>query len=126
MKIAISSMGNDLSSQVDPRFGRCQEFIIFDSETLEFEAIPNEAINAAGGAGIKAAQLVVDKGSKVVITGNIGPNAFNVLAGAGINVFAGATGTIQNAIDAYKAGKLQEVNQATNGPGAISTVPTYR
>jgi len=118
MKIAISSTGNDLLSQVDPRFGRCQKFLIFDSETLGFEAVPNEAINAAGGAGIKAAQLVVDNGAKVVITGSIGPNAFNVLSGAGVQVFAGATGNIQSAIDDYKAGKLQKVNQATNGPGA--------
>ncbi|HDP70674.1 MAG TPA: dinitrogenase iron-molybdenum cofactor biosynthesis protein [Actinobacteria bacterium] len=122
MKIAISSTGNELSSQVDPRFGRCQEFIIFDSETLEFEAISNEAINAAGGAGIKAAQLVVDKGAEVVITGNIGPNAFNVLAGADIRVFVGAAGTIQNVIDSYKDGKLQEANQPTSSPGGRGAV----
>jgi len=118
MKIAISSTGNDLLSQVDPRFGRCQGFLIFDSETSKFEYLSNEAINAAGGAGIKAAQLVVDNGAKVVITGNIGPNAFNVLAGAGIDTYGGVTGTVQSAIDNYKAGKLQKVNQATNGPGA--------
>ena len=50
MKIAVSAMGQSLDSQVDPRFGRCQNFIIVDTDTMDFEAISNESSAAAGGA----------------------------------------------------------------------------
>ncbi|NHW44216.1 MAG: dinitrogenase iron-molybdenum cofactor biosynthesis protein, partial [Candidatus Verstraetearchaeota archaeon] len=76
MKICVSATSNSLDSLVDPRFGRCPYFIIVDSETMQYEAIPNPAVYAASGAGVQAVQLIVSKGVEVVITGNVGPNAF--------------------------------------------------
>ena len=63
MKIAVSSTGKDLNSQIDPRFGRCQYFIFLDPETMEFEAFENTGLMASGGAGVQAAQLVAQKGA---------------------------------------------------------------
>ena len=89
MKIIITSQGKDLNSEVDPRFGRCQFFIILDTETNDFEVIENPNIHAGGGAGTQAAQTVAEKGAEAVLTGNVGPNAFMTLTAAGIIVYTG-------------------------------------
>ena len=112
MKIAISAAGQDLDAQLDPRFGRCQAFLIVDADTMEFEAVANTAATQGGGAGIAAAQMIADKGVEAVLTGNCGPNAFSVLDKAGIKVLTGVTGTIKEAVASYKAGKLQPSTQA--------------
>jgi len=77
MKICVSASTNSLEAPVDPRFGRCPYFMIVDSETLQFEAVPNMASGAMSGAGIQAAQTIASRGVKVLITGNVGPNAFS-------------------------------------------------
>ena len=113
MKIAITSQGDKLSSEVDPRFGRCAYFLIVDSETDSFEAISNPAVSAGGGAGIQASQLVLDKGVEAVVTGNVGPNAFRTLQGAGIKIYGGASGTVEESLKSFKEGKLQELSNAS-------------
>ncbi len=113
MKICVTATAGDLNAQVDPRFGRCQYFVIVDSETMAFEAMANEAIAAPGGAGIQAAQAMVNKGVDVVISGNIGPNAFQVLSTAGVKIATGAYGTVQEATEMYKSGKLGETGAST-------------
>lgn len=112
MKICLSSTGANLEAQLDPRFGRCAYLLIVDTETMQFEAIPNTAAGATGGAGIQAAQTIANKGVKVVVTGNVGPNAFGALTAAGIDIATGASGTIREAIEQFTQGKLQ----TTNGP----------
>lgn len=112
MKIAVSVAGQGLEGEVDPRFGRCQAFLVVDSETMEFEPVANTAATSGGGAGIAAAQVIVDKGAEVVLTGNCGPNAFSVLEKAGIQVITGVTGTVREAVENYKAGKYQPSSQA--------------
>lgn len=102
-----------MNAQIDPRFGRCLYFVIVDSDTLAFEAVPNEAVNAPGGAGIQAAQAIVNKGVNVVISGNIGPNAFQVLSTAGVKIATGAYGTVREAVAMYKSGKLSETGAST-------------
>ena len=89
MKICITSEGQTLDSKVDPRFGRCQNFIFFDTDTEKFEAQENANAQFQGGAGIQSGQLVVSKGVKAVLTGNVGPNAHQVLSAAGVSVFTG-------------------------------------
>ena len=112
MKIAVSSSGDKLDAQVDPRFGRCQYFIIVDPDTMEFDAVSNESAMASGGAGIQAAQNVANMGAEIVITGNVGPNAFQTLNAAGIKIVTGAAGTIQDVIEKYKNGELKETEAA--------------
>jgi len=118
MKIAISATAPQLDADLDPRFGRCQYFLIVDTESMEFEAIENPAIMAPGGAGIQAAQLVAQKGVEAVITGDCGPNAFQVLSAAGIPVFVGASGSVRDVVEAHREGKLSPIAAASTGPGA--------
>jgi predicted Fe-Mo cluster-binding NifX family protein len=113
MKICVTAMAGDLNAQIDPRFGRSQYFVIVDSDTLAFEALPNEAMNAPGGAGIQAAQAMVNKGVDAVISGNMGPNAFQVLSTAGVKIATGAYGTVKEAVELYKSGKLSETSAST-------------
>jgi predicted Fe-Mo cluster-binding NifX family protein len=115
MKICVTSEGTSLDSNVDPRFGRCQYFIVVDTETLQFEAIQNPNIEAMGGAGIQSAQLVASKQIKAVLTGNVGPNAFQTLQAAGIGVFTGVSGTVKEAIEKYKKGELKVTQNPSVG-----------
>ncbi len=107
MKIAVTSTGPNLDSPVDYRFGRCAYFIIVDTDTLEFQAIPNPASAAPGGAGTMAAQFVASQGVSHVITGEVGPNAYPALMAAGVTPVTGATGTVREAVEAFKSGRLQ-------------------
>jgi predicted Fe-Mo cluster-binding NifX family protein len=110
MKIAVSSSGNDLDSQVDPRFGRCAYFVIVETDDMGFEAFENGSIALGGGAGIQAAQFVASKGTKAVITGNVGPNAVQTLSAAGIETFVGQSGTVREAIERYAKGKINSTS----------------
>lgn len=116
MKIAISAAGANLDAEVDPRFGRCEQFIVVDPDTMKFEVMENSSAMASAGAGISAAQMVVDKGVQVVLTGSCGPNAYQVLSAAGINVVTGVSGKVRDAIEVYKSGKFQTSSQP-NVPG---------
>ena len=115
MKICVTAVSVSLDAQVDPRFGRCQYFLIVNSETMESKAILNEAFQAAHGAGIQAAQTVANSGVEVVITGNVGPNAFRVLSAAGITIVTGVSGSVRDAVEKYKKGQLQEIGNPTVG-----------
>ncbi|RLI37260.1 dinitrogenase iron-molybdenum cofactor biosynthesis protein [Candidatus Bathyarchaeota archaeon] len=106
MKVAVSATGPSLDAQVDPRFGRCAYFVIVDTETMQFESIQNTSQYSFSGAGIQAAQLVASKGVKAVLTGNVGPNAYQALSAAGIQIVTGAYGTVREAVMRYKRGEL--------------------
>ena len=120
MKIAISAAGPTLESEVDPRFGRCQYFIIANPETMEFETIENFNVMAAGGAGISTAQMIAGKGVETVLTGNCGPNAYQVLSAAGIKVITGVSGKVKDVIEGYRDGKFKVSDQA-NVPDHFGT-----
>jgi predicted Fe-Mo cluster-binding NifX family protein len=113
MKICVSAASNRMDSPIDPRFGRCPYLVIVDSETMQFEAVPNMASDATGGAGIQAAQTIAGKGIKVLITGNVGPNAFQALSAAGIKIVTGASGTVREVVEKYKRGELSDTGAPT-------------
>lgn len=106
MKLAISSTGDTLESEVDSRFGRCKYFVIYDEDTKEFEALKNSAQFAGSGAGVQAAESVVRSGAKTVLTGNVGPKAFQVLSPAGVLVATGLSGTVNEVIEKYFADEI--------------------
>jgi predicted Fe-Mo cluster-binding NifX family protein len=114
MKIAISSTGNYLQAPIDPRFGRCPYFIFVEPETMKFEAFENEGGQAAGGAGIQAAQFVVQKGASAVLTGDVGPNAASVLSKAGVKIYLVPGGTAKEVTELFKTGSLREGTGATS------------
>ena len=115
MKIVVSAENGSLDSQVDPRFGRCPYFVLVNSETMEFETIPNTASSQMSGAGIQASQTVASKGANVVLTGSVGPNAFQTLSSAGIKIITGVLGTVREAVEKFKSGELQKAN-VSSGP----------
>ena len=115
MKIAVSVVEPNLDSEVYPRFGRSQYFIIVDPETMQFESVTNPNIEAPGGAGISTAQLIYNKGASAIITGSIGPKAHQALAAAGVRMLTGVSGSIRQAIASFKAGKL--LDNADAGAG---------
>lgn len=107
MKVVVSSIGGSLDSQVDPRFGRAAMFVLVDTETGETQNIDNSGTaSAAQGAGIQAAETVSRLGADCLLTGHCGPKAFRTLTAAGIKVYTGASGTIADAIEGFKAGTL--------------------
>lgn len=109
MKVAVAASGNDLNAPADPRFGRCQSFVVVDTDTMQFEAVPNTAATQGSGAGIAAAQLITNAGAEAVIAGNLGPNASQALFAGGLRVFQFTGGTVLQAVEALKAGQLQEL-----------------
>jgi len=114
MKIAITTRGRDLNSEVDPHFGRAMGFIIYDDESGSFEYMDNNKnLNAAQGAGIQSAKNITDAGAKVLITGNVGPKAFAALKAASVKIYTGAEGTVSQSIDSFKNGGLTLTDGAT-------------
>lgn len=116
MKVVVTAQGTDLDSPTSPIFGRCPAFVIVDSEAMASEGIANASAAAGGGAGIQAAQWVVDQDADAVLSHNVGPNAFAVLGEAGVPVYRIEGGTVREAVQALKDGKLQQVG----GPNVAS------
>ena len=112
MRIGIPTSGNDLSGEVEQRFGRCQRFLIVDSGTMDFHVVDNSALAMGGGAGVRAAQQVVDEGVEAVIAGEVGPKAYEVLERAHIKVYARVTGTVKDAIDLVRS----DMAKGADGP----------
>jgi predicted Fe-Mo cluster-binding NifX family protein len=113
MKICITSKGTSLDSEVDPRFGRCAYFIILDIESMEYETIENSNAQTSGGAGIQSGQLISEKNVEAVLTGNVGPNAYDTLSAAKIKIITGVSGIIKDAIEKYKKEEFKSVDKAS-------------
>lgn len=112
LKICLTSKGKDMSSELDLRFGRCQQFIIFDTESKEYDVIENSGFSSAHGAGVSAAQQVANEKVSVVITGSLGPNAMNILSADEIKGFIGKSMSLEENIKAYENNELSEITKA--------------
>ncbi|MDU4860274.1 MAG: NifB/NifX family molybdenum-iron cluster-binding protein [Terrisporobacter othiniensis] len=110
MKIAISTNGTTKESLLDSRFGRCNYFQIYDTDTKEFSVIENKGFTAAGGAGIAASNQIVDEKVQVVITGSLGPNAFDIINGSNIKAYKCANLSMDEVIEKYNNKELEEIN----------------
>lgn len=113
MKVVVSSSGENLDAQVSSIFGRCPYLLFVDSESMACEAQRNPAVGASGGAGIQAAQFIVERGAEALLTGNVGPNAMQVLQAANVPVYPVWAGTVRQAVDALSQGQLQQATAAT-------------
>ena len=116
MIIAVTASKPELNSPVDPRFGRAPYFLIVNSDTMEFETEENANLNAASGVGIQSAQMIAGKKVDVLLTGSCGPNAFQTLQAAGINVVTGVAGRVEEAVKAYVSGRYQTAPQPNVPP----------
>lgn len=112
MKVAIAASGNTLDAPTDPRFGRCNQFMIVDTDTMQYTVLDNTAAMQGSGAGIAAVQLVANAGADAVIAANFGPNAFQALSAGGLKIYSFAGGTVAQAVEALKAGTLTEISDA--------------
>ncbi len=113
MKIAVSSSAPNLESSVDLRFGRAKYFIIYDTNDNTFYVIDNiQNLEAAQGAGVQAAQHVLNENIDALITGHCGPKAFKILSPAGVKIFTGLDGAIKENIEKFKNNKLKEALKA--------------
>lgn len=115
MKVAVSAQGKDLESAVDPRFGRCPYLVIVEVETMTAEGFENPGALAGTGAGVAAAQIAANAGAEAVITGVLGPHAFEALSGGEISVYGPAKGSVRDAIRQFNDGDLCEL-QRPNAP----------
>ncbi|ENJ9653075.1 NifB/NifX family molybdenum-iron cluster-binding protein [Clostridium botulinum] len=112
MKIAISSTGKTMENLLDIRFGRCEYFQIHDTESKEVKMLENEGQNASGGAGIVASNQLVDEKIDVIITGNFGPNAFEIIEKAGVKAYKCESISITSVIEKYNKGELEQISMS--------------
>ena len=118
MRLVVTAKGADLDAPASPVFGRCPSYVFVDTKTadedrpMESETVENPALGAPSGAGIQAAQFVIERGAQAVVTGNVGPNAFNVFRSAGVPIYLFGGGTVREAVEAFKSGKLQSIGDA--------------
>jgi predicted Fe-Mo cluster-binding NifX family protein len=112
MKIAVSSNGENLDAQVDPRFGQCQFFVVVNPDDMSFEVLNNESAALGRGAGLQTAQFLASRGVAAVITGNCAPNAVQTLSAAGIDLLGGQAGTVSEVIEEFKKGNLKPTGEA--------------
>ena len=114
MKIIITTISPDIESQVDPRFGRGAYFLLVDPDTMEWQAFPNPAVSASGGAGIQAAQFASEQKAEAIISGDFGPNAYNAINAAGLHMYLfGLCRTAREAIEHFKSGQLKGISAPT-------------
>lgn len=117
MKVAVTSTGLDLKSNVSPVFGRSPNFIIVDMENNEIvniSPIENPAKNERG-AGNLAAQFIIDQGVEALILGELGNVAFGILRNAGIKICKISPGSVEKNLKYFKEGKLDEITSASSG-----------
>ena len=112
MIICMTAQGADLSAPMDASFGRARYFLFVDDKGELIEAVKNEP--SAHGAGVQAAQTVVEHGAGHLITSRVGPNAHRGLAAAGIEIHLCDTGTAAEALDAFRTGRLPAASGPTN------------
>jgi len=120
MKITVSATEGNLNADVDMRFGRCPYYIVFEVEEnriKDHEILKNIADQEMRGAGITAAQTVVNKETNIVITGNVGPKAFSVLSSSGIKIISGVNGNVKDVVEKYLKGELKESKEPMPGFG---------
>lgn len=114
MKIVVCAQTNSPQALIDSRFGRTAFWAVYDDQTKQYEFIANhQNLQAAQGAGIQAAQAVLDADGGILIACNVGPKAMAVLQAGGVQVFQAPSGmNVEQAIAAYQAGQLQQIQNA--------------
>jgi predicted Fe-Mo cluster-binding NifX family protein len=107
MIVAIPVAGSALSAEMDPRFGRAEQFLLVDTETDQMRVLANnQNLNAPQGAGIQAAKAVLDAGAEAVLSRHVGPKAFATLTAGGATVYTGISGTADDALQQLRSGQL--------------------
>ena len=118
-KIIVSASGQNLEAEVAPRFGKAPYFLLVNPESMEHEAVANrQNLQAVQGPGIQPAALVARYQPSALLTGYCGPKAFNTLHAAGIEVIVAVAGSVREAVQQFRSGKLSPAG----GPNATCAV----
>ncbi len=117
MRIVVTADGAELDAPASPVFGRCTSYVFVDTDTMQWEAVDNPARGASGGAGIQAAQFVIQRGAQAVVTGQVGPNAMGVFQASGVPAYLFSGGTVREAVAAFQAGHLPAAQAGGRGRG---------
>lgn len=112
MKIAISSAGKNKENLLDRRFGRCEYFQIYDTENEEYRAVSNDGAISGQGAGIAAANQLIEENVDAIITGNLGPNAFELIEKAEIAAYSCEAVPVFKAVDLFSKKELMTIGSA--------------
>ncbi len=115
MKIAIPVDEKTVESNVCASFGRTPYFLIYDTETKESIFIDNSAAASTGGAGIKAAQAIVDNKANALLTHRCGQNAADVIKSSDIKIFKTTSASVRDNIAAFVDGKLPLLDEIHSG-----------
>lgn len=112
--IAITSEGPSLDDRVDSRFGRAAGFLVVDLDTMDTRYISNgQSQVMAQGAGIQAAEIIARAGVDWVLTGFVGPKAFQALTAAGVKIGQNLEGlTVRQAMERFKSGSIESAQGA--------------
>ena len=112
MKIVVAANGRGLDAPTSPIFGRSPFYVLADTETMHVEAMANPEMGSLRGVGFRSPEVIVEHGAQAVVAGSVGPNAFRVLQDLGVPVYLSGERTVREAIEAYKAGRLQLAEDA--------------
>jgi predicted Fe-Mo cluster-binding NifX family protein len=115
MIVGVPVDKNTMNGNISSHFGRTEFFLIFNTENEEKSFINNDAINAQGGAGIKAAQILVDSHVDILLSPRLGKNAFEVIDAANIKIYESQGNSIVENINSLKAGNLSPLNDIHEG-----------
>ncbi|MFA7563040.1 MAG: NifB/NifX family molybdenum-iron cluster-binding protein [Methanoculleus sp.] len=113
MIVGITARAAGTDAPAEQRFGRAPYFVFVDTETGKSESVENPLIDAAGGVGPRAVQLLSEHGATILVTGQVGGNAARALAAGGIKAYAySGSGSVADALAEYTAGNLQPISLA--------------
>jgi predicted Fe-Mo cluster-binding NifX family protein len=115
MKVAVTSNGKVMDSEIEARFSRAPFFVIVDTETGDLNAFKNPAATAKDAACVDAVSFLVGKGVEAVLTGNVGHNAFVTIQDTSIRIYLGAKGTVSETLEDFRMHKLIRGREASVG-----------
>lgn len=113
MKVAVTSIDGTIEGALDERFGRCRKLVVYEAESKASSVIDNATnLNLPQGAGIQTAQNIVKAGVQAVISGHVGPKAFQVLSAAGVNIYSASNMSVGEALTRFEEGRIARLSGA--------------
>ena len=114
MIVAISVVSTLPDAPLDTHFGRATAFLLGDTDTGQRQMMANPAANSSGGAGVQAAEFIIQQGAKAVISGSFGPKAYEVLAAANVSMYQAKSNSVDSLLRQYQDGALEPVESSAS------------
>lgn len=111
MKICVPTIGeNGLDNQIGEHFGRVPTYTIVDIDTNEVKVVENTSEHM-GGRG-HPPEIMAREGVNIMVCRGLGRRAIMMFEELGIDVYIGASGTVRDAVELFKQGKLQKASES--------------